>query len=250
MKGDGIEVLHVPGEIAAFARARGAEGRPCVVIDQLRATSTIVTALAHGARRVLAVGTLEEARALKRERPEALLAGERFGTAPEGFDLGNSPLDYTPDRVKDREIVLTTTNGTFALLACAGASRLRAASLLNLDTIAAAVAGAKESRPFVLLCSGSDGKAALEDEVTAGAFLAAAGFPDHPAAAPFRAWGAGPALQARAANGRRLVALGLGDDIAFAARRNHFPIVPEGRIGEIRTAEGAVLAVDIALPPS
>jgi len=245
MSGPKPLLLHVPGEIAAFARRRGAAGRPCVVIDQLRATSTIVTALARGAKRVLAVGAVEAARAVKAERPDALLAGERLGTAPEGFDLGNSPFEYTEERVRGREIVLTTTNGTFALLACAGASSIRPASLLNLGAVARTLAGADD---FVVICSGSDGKAALEDEVTAGAFLTAVGLGGHPAAAPFRAWGAGPELQARAANGRRLVGLGLAKDIVFCAQRDHFPIVPEGRIVEIRTGGGPVPAVEIFLP--
>ncbi|SDT96854.1 2-phosphosulfolactate phosphatase [Verrucomicrobium sp. GAS474] len=245
-------LLHTPGQIAAFARSGAARGRRCIVIDQLRATSTIVTALAHGARRVLAVASLEEARQIKASLPDALLAGERGGLPPEGFDLGNSPRAFTVERVTGRDILLTTTNGTLALLACRGAAAIHPLSLLNLAAVADQIAGHPEL-PLALLCAGTGEGYALEDGLVAAALLALLSldpaFESHPAAAPFRAWGVSAALLRRTANGRNLVRIGLEEDIAFTARRDHFPIVPEGRIGEVGTGDGTVTAVEIT-PPS
>src|SRR5277367_5101325 len=99
----------------------------CDVVDVIRATSTIATALANGAG-VQAIASLDEAFALKAKSPGVLLAGERGGQALPGFDLGNSPEDFTIGRVQGRRIVLTTTNGTQALAACKGARAVITAS--------------------------------------------------------------------------------------------------------------------------
>src|ERR1700728_2869450 len=109
----------------------------CAVIDVIRATSTIVTALARGAAGVQPVASVDVAFALKERNPKALLAGERGGRALPGFDLGNSPEDFTPEHVRGRPVILTTTNGTQALAACDGARAVITASLLNLDAAAA-----------------------------------------------------------------------------------------------------------------
>ena len=240
-------VLHTPAQIADFARSGNAVGHRCLVIDQLRATSTVVTALAHGARRIVAVRTVEEARQIKAARPDALLAGERGGLPPDGFDLGNSPRAFTPEKSGGKEIVLTTTNGTFALLSCRGAAAIHPLSLLNLAAVVAQAQ--RHPEPIALLCSGTGEGYSLEDALVAAAALSALGFHDHPAAAPFRAWGTGNALLLRTANGRNLVRLRLGEDIAFCGRRDHFPIVPEGRIGEIQTDAGPVPIVELTLSP-
>ncbi len=240
-------VLHTPAQIAAFARSGSAVGHRCLVIDQLRATSTVVTALAHGARRIVAVRTVEEARQIKAARPDALLAGERGGLPPDGFDLGNSPRAFTPEKSGGKEIVLTTTNGTFALLSCRGAAAIHPLSLLNL---AAVVDHAKaRPEPIALLCSGTGEGYSLEDALVAAAALSALGFPGHPAAAPFRAWGTGTALLRRTSNGRNLVRLRLEEDIAFCGQPDHFAIVPEGRIGEIQTEDGLVPVVELTRSP-
>ena len=98
-------------------------GATALVIDVLRASTTIVTALANGAASVVPVETVEEARARKAALgPEAILAGERHSDPPEGFDLGNSPLEFTAARVQGLTIVITTSNGTKALTAARGAA--------------------------------------------------------------------------------------------------------------------------------
>lgn len=235
-----LRVLYTPSQIVAFARSGEAAGTTCVVVDQLRATSTIVAALGNGATAVLAAGTVEEARALAASRPGALLAGERGGVPPEGFALGNSPRDFGPERVAGREIVLTTTNGTLALLACRGAGAIHAASFLNLAATLAVLRGERE---VVFLCAGTGPDFALEDALTVGALVEALA-PGHPAAAPWRASLHDlDAVLARTTNGRRLVALGLGDDIAWSARRDAFAIAPRGTVRDFEIDGATIPAV-------
>ncbi|MDE1170632.1 MAG: 2-phosphosulfolactate phosphatase [Verrucomicrobium sp.] len=219
-----LRVIYTPAQIAAF---RPGSEEACAVVDQLRATSTQVTALAAGAASILAVRTVEEARALRQRLPGALLAGERKGIPLEGFDLGNSPREMTAERVAGRTIVHTTTNGTVALLACAGARAIHAASFLNLSAVAAALAGEEE---VALLCAGTEADFSLEDALVVSA-LAERLQPAHPAAALWRAWGADPAaFLRRTVNGRRLQTLGLGEDIGATLPIDRFALVPRGEV--------------------
>lgn len=180
-----IEVLFTPAEFRTL-RERDLNRTVCVVFDVLRATSTFVTALANGAEAIIPVAEISEALSLRRERPEVLLAGERdgvrIGAALSGgveFDLGNSPREFTAAKVAGKTIVATTTNGTRALRACAGAQQLLAGSLLNLSATAQAV---KQRQPHqvLIVCAGTGESAALEDVLAAGALcdLLAAGWPD------------------------------------------------------------------------
>jgi 2-phosphosulfolactate phosphatase len=150
------------------ARGIPLAGVTAIVLDVVRASTTIVAALAGGARAVLPVATPEEARALGRqgEAGPVLVGGERGGAPPPGFDHGNSPAEYTPDRVRGRTVVFTTTNGTRALLAVAGARRIAVGGFVN----AAAVArwAAAEPGDVLLVCAGEKGRFCLEDAVCAG----------------------------------------------------------------------------------
>ncbi|MCL5097419.1 MAG: 2-phosphosulfolactate phosphatase, partial [Candidatus Omnitrophica bacterium] len=123
-----IEALFSPAELDLLER-RDLRRTTCVVFDVLRATSTMLTALANGARAIMPVVEIEEALAIRRRQPEVLLAGERGGlrirsaqTGSVDFDLGNSPREFTRERVCGKAIVMSTTNGTRALRACAGAA--------------------------------------------------------------------------------------------------------------------------------
>ena len=147
----------------------------CVVFDILRATSSMITALANGAEQILPVATIEEALAAKAEHPEALLCGERDGlritaaqTGGTEFDLGNSPREYTADVVAGKTLISTTTNGTRALRACANAEHTLVASFLNLAATADHLRAAVPEN-LVLVCSGTYEEAALEDTLAAGA---------------------------------------------------------------------------------
>lgn len=139
-----------------------------VVIDVFRAATTLTTALAHGCRMVIPVLTPDAARERARDFPPGgiLLGGERGGEPIAGFDLGNSPLEYTTDRVSGKIIIFTTTNGTRALARAAGAAATAVAGLVNVKAIAQWIAD--QGRDLTLLCAGEAGDVSLEDTVCAG----------------------------------------------------------------------------------
>ncbi len=141
-------------------------GADVVVIDCLRASTCIVTALAAGATAVYAFLTVEEAVAFRGRRPEALLGGERGGARIEGFDLGNSPREYTTESVGGREVIMTTTNGTRLLASATRARRIFVAGFVNATVTAAALAGAPGD--VVLACAGTEGYFSVEDALAAG----------------------------------------------------------------------------------
>lgn len=172
-----LEVLLSPAEFAGLEK-RDLRRTTCVVFDVLRATTSMVTALAGGATGIIPVTSIAKALAWRRRRPEILLAGERNGlligsnlTRGKPFDFGNSPREFVPAKVRGSLIVMTTTNGTLALQSCAGAKRVFVGSMLNLTATAHAVL---ESGPSHLLvvCSGTYDQVALEDVIAAGAFCA------------------------------------------------------------------------------
>lgn len=152
-------------------------GAVAVVIDVIRASTTITTALAHGSCGVFPVESVAAARSLLASLPPGTLAGgERKSVRIEGFDLGNSPREYTRERVAGRQIVFTTTNGTAALASCHAAARVMIGSLVNRTAVAAAAqAAARELATSVhLVCAGIDREVADEDLLGAGAILDAA----------------------------------------------------------------------------
>jgi len=136
-----------------------------VVIDVLRATTTLTVALARGAARVVPVAGLELAFAWKAREPGVLLCGERDGFKVPGFDLGNSPAEYGAEAVAGRTLVFASTNGSRAMLACAGCG----VRLLGAFVNASAVVASLEGKAFVRLkCAGKQGSFALEDAACAG----------------------------------------------------------------------------------
>ena len=175
-----IETILSPAELPALAR-RDLRQTACVVFDILRATSTFVTALANGAQEIIPVSEISEALAFKkaesgkRKAENILLAGERDGmkiraaqTGGIDFDLGNSPREFTQERVSGKTIVATTTNGTRALRACAHAQTVLAGAFLNLRATADFI---RQFNPetLLLVCSGTGEEVALEDVLGAGA---------------------------------------------------------------------------------
>jgi 2-phosphosulfolactate phosphatase len=222
-------------------------GGIAVVIDVLRASTTIVTALAHGALGVRPVLTIEEARAEAAGR-NAMLGGERGGRRIDGFDLGNSPLEYGRDRVGGRSIVITTTNGTAALHACADAAEILIGAVVNRSAVAEA---ARElslkhgGRDIHLVCAGTEGAVTEEDLLAAGAILEAALRSDgrdeetidargREALAFFRSTiAAGPTASdaltrafALSIGGRNLIELGMEADLPVSAAIDSLPVVP------------------------
>lgn len=146
-------------------------GRVALAVDVLRATTASVAACDAGCRRLVPVPDAEAAEAMAaRDGADTVLAGERGGEALAGFHLGNSPAEFTADRVGGRTVVLTTTNGTAAMLAASRASAAGLAALTNLT--AAARWALEESRDVSILCAGDNGAFSLEDTVCAGLLAA------------------------------------------------------------------------------
>jgi 2-phosphosulfolactate phosphatase len=169
-----IEVILTPAELSALAK-RDLRDTVCIVFDVLRATSTFVTALHNGAKAIIPVGEISEALTIRQKQPDVLLGGERDGlriraaqTGSIDFDLGNSPREYTPEKVRGKTIVSTTTNGTRALRACAGAKTVLATSFLNL-TAKAEFLKKNQHAQVLLVCAGTRENTALEDVLAAGA---------------------------------------------------------------------------------
>lgn len=218
-----LEICFLPVQWRKLDGAR-LRASACAVIDVIRATSTIVTALAHGASGVRPVASVDEALALKEKYPAVLLAGERGGQALPEFDLDNSPEDFTTGRVEGRRIILTTTNGTQALAACNGARAVVTASLLNLDAVAARLL--KIGPPWIIVCAGRDGEFGMDDAVAAGALAEALGR-EHGLVSLYRS--VRNELEAtllRSGAGRELLRVGLDKDVPFCANLNLFSIVP------------------------
>ena len=159
-----VHVAFTPGEAARVPIA--------IVVDVLRATSTIVQALDGGYRTVYCCAEVEEARALKEELGDAVLGGERGGNPLPGFDLGNSPLEYLSPQAE--EVVITTTNGTRAVVgAAANCDHVLVGSMLNLDAVAATARGRGEDVEVV--CAGLRGGPSEDDAYCAGRIVALLG---------------------------------------------------------------------------
>ncbi|MGM0545582.1 MAG: 2-phosphosulfolactate phosphatase [Bacteroidota bacterium] len=139
-----------------------------VIIDVLRASSTMITALENGAKGVIAVGDMDDASKISHnlDAKSFLMSGEKDGVTIEGYDLGNSPLEHTGEVVKGKTIILNTTNGTKAIKRCSLAEQIIVGSFLNLNAI---VDYLKEHGNEVLLvCAGWRGRLSLEDMLCAG----------------------------------------------------------------------------------
>jgi 2-phosphosulfolactate phosphatase len=171
-----IEVILTPAEFPALA-ARDLSATTCVVFDVLRATSSMLTALNNGAEEIIPVVEIAEALAVKQQKPATMLAGERHGlritreqTGSVDFDFGNSPRDFTPEKVRGQSVAWTTTNGTRALRACAHAEMVLLGGLLNLDALKDVI---EQLRPknLLLICAGTFELPAFEDIFAAGALV-------------------------------------------------------------------------------
>ena len=212
-----------------------------VVVDVLRASSTIVAALKAGCRRVLCTASVERARRLR--APGRLLAGERGCRRIDDFDRGNSPraLDFVPAD----ELVLCTTNGTPAILAAVSlADEVLIGSLLNLSALIEAIPAGKD---VTVVCAGTDGCFALEDAYVAGRIVQRLGAARTDAALAAeqlaRAYADPTEPLARSANGAVLRATQQAADIAFCARESTAAVVPK-----VSTATAEVAVVSVAEP--
>jgi 2-phosphosulfolactate phosphatase len=232
-----------------LAPAGALVGGVAVAVDVLRATTTIVHALAAGCTEVRPVSEVEEARALADGMPagRVVLGGERGGVAPPGFDLGNSPREYTCKKCRDVCVVLTTTNGTKAILRAAEAERVLIAAFVNYSAVCEQLR--HDARPIHIVCAGTAGDVSLEDTLLAGALV------DYLSEelevrlddAARLAWDCfenhGRILHGAlevGKGGANLRALGYDDDIKAAAEVDKFHLVPELRRDPLRVEIGAV----------
>jgi 2-phosphosulfolactate phosphatase len=220
-----VDVAFTPGEAAPAAVG--------VVVDVLRATSTIAQALASGYERVLCCAEIEDARALREQLPDSLLGGERQALRVEGFDVGGSPREFLEARAGT--LILSTTNGTRAILETAQrCERVLLGSILNLS----AVAGAAGGQDVVVVCAGFQGGFALDDAYCAGRIVQRVGGErTHAAtAADLLARAFPTALDGLEA--RTYGPPGLEEDIAYCAQEDRLDVVPvltglEGAAAEI-----------------
>ena len=218
-----------------------ADPKVCVVIDALRATSTLVTMFGRGLAEALVAETVDEARRLAAARPGLLLCGEEGSLPPAGFDYGNSPSEFDRLDLTGRRAVMATTNGTRALARAAACPVVLAGALLNLGAVAEAALREASSAglDIVLLCAGRDygHHFSLEDTFCAGAMaddmLSREGErpkPSNEAVAARRLYrsyrGAASAAFREAEHGASLIDLGLGRDLDFCAQRDRFAVVP------------------------
>jgi 2-phosphosulfolactate phosphatase len=232
-----VDVAFTPAGLAGAEVA----GRTVFVVDVLRASTTIAVALANGSRGIIPVSSIDEAMKLVQtlERREVLLAGERNATRISGFDLGNSPLEMTESTVRGKTLIMTTTNGTRALLATTGAATVYLAAGVNLSVAGARAREALEQhRDLLVICAGREGSFGLDDAYAAGRLLALAlggrrlrkGLNDAALVSLdlARRYGVGwlRPLMASCA-GRDLVSLGFRDDIALAADEDSCPVLPQ-----------------------
>lgn len=195
-----------------------------IVVDVLRASSTVVAALAAGYERVLCADSIDRARRLR--SPGRSLAGERDCRPIEGFDFGNSPGAFAP--VSGGELVLCTTNGTPAIVdAMASAEQVFVGCLLNLDALVAAI---PEGMDVAVVCAGTDGRFALEDAYLAGrlvALLPGARSDAARAAETLAAAYDSPLTPlADSADAEVLRSTGQEADVAYCARESVSPVVP------------------------
>ena len=207
----------------AFTPSEAAAAPVGVVVDVLRATSTIAQALASGWPRVLCAPGIDEARAARDQLGEGLLGGERNAVRIEGFDVGASPREFVEGG--EVPLVFSTTNGTRAILtAAASCDRVYLGSLLNLDAVAAA---ARESGEDVaIVCAGFQGAFALDDAYCAGRIVQLLGG-DRTDAAKAADLVAGAYPNAYdGLTARTYGPPGLEEDIRFCARENVLDVVP------------------------
>jgi len=230
-----LDVFLTAGELA------GADctGRVVAVIDVLRASTTIVTALANGARAVVPFADADElmTRARQFERGDVRLAGERRMLPIEGFDLGNSPAQFTTDAVGGMTVLMTTTNGTRALVGAQGAVDVVVAAYVNLSVVTAMLRTAlRGGTNVVIACAGQDGHYALEDAACAGRYvrmvtrrLSGVAMNDAAHSCALLARNYGDEIGTvflDSAHGRALADAGFREDLALCAAVDAYPIVP------------------------
>jgi 2-phosphosulfolactate phosphatase len=230
-----LDVLFTPAGLTLAE----VHGRTVFVIDILRATTSMCAAMTSGAKAIIPAASTEEALRLAQTigSDDVLLAGERNCVRIDGFQLGNSPLEMTEAAVRGRTLILNTTNGTRALLACQGAAAVYPACAGNLSLAAEKAREALAEGGVLVVCAGRDGAFSLDDAYAAGRLVSAAlggprarrGLNDAARASLdlVRRYGDDwerPLRRSRA--GRELIRLGFAEDVKASARLDAYPTLP------------------------
>ncbi|MGQ9559248.1 MAG: 2-phosphosulfolactate phosphatase [Candidatus Oleimicrobiaceae bacterium] len=236
-----VDLCLVPGELNHCHVLR----RSVVVIDVLRASTTIVTALAHGCRAIIPVEEVEEAKRIAATIGDqhVLLGGERGGVRIEGFALGNSPSEYRTAAVKDSTIVFTTTNGSRLFRMVQNGALVLVGALVNAEAVTRTLAQAGQD--VLLVCAGREGRFSAEDFFCAGLLasrllklsLRKVELSDAAQVAQRFAVGRASAVRVlqRSEHGRFLASIGFADDLLVCAKVDAYQIVPQYAEGVIRT---------------
>jgi 2-phosphosulfolactate phosphatase len=210
-----------------------------VVIDVLRATSVITTAIGNGALEVVPVVEIEEA--IKMKGNNSLLGGERKGLKIEGFDLSNSPLEYSKEKVYGKRIIMTTTNGTRAINKSLMADKIYIGSMLNGKEVAKAVVNDKKD--VAIICAGTYGKFSLDDFICAGKIIYEALNLDKFeledfAATAFAAYRDNKhdviSYVSMASHYKYLLSIGLEEDVKYCFKEDLINVVPQYKDGAIK----------------
>jgi len=231
-----LDVVFTPAGLTSIE----VQGRTVFVIDILRATTAMCAALAHGAKALIPVASPEEALRLAQTigSGDVLLAGEKNCVRIPGFPLGNSPIEMRAPAVRGKTLIVTTTNGTRALLACQGAAAVYPAAAVNLSLAAERAREAIERDDDVLVvCAGRAGAFALDDAYCAGRLLEATlgGRRPHRSLNDAglacldlvrRYGGRWDRPLRRCRGGRELIRLGFREDVLDAARVDAYPVLP------------------------
>lgn len=233
-----LHVAFLPEESGA------SRGRVLIVVDVLRATTSLLVLIERGCAEVVVAPTVDAARRFGRAHPGALTAGEEGGRAPEGFEFGNSPVAFARADVAGRQVVLATTNGTRALHAARDGALVLAGCLRNRAAVAreAADAAAERGSDLSVVCAGREGRFSLDDAYTAGGIVEALLTDPAPrrewvptdaalaAQALYRAQPDAEAVFRITRAGQNVIQIGLEEDLRYSAERDRSAVVP--RVGD------------------
>jgi 2-phosphosulfolactate phosphatase len=221
---DAVSVSHSSGPEALVSAV--AKHHVIVLVDVLRASSTIITALANGASKIIPVPTVEEAREIIYHYPNGFLAGERAAHPPAGFDFGNSPRSFMTDRIRDRPIILTTSNFTRTLGKPPFSATVLVGAFLNIDHVArtARIFSEQLNQPISVISAGSMRGVSMEDDFTSYQIMIRIQDPDGPPGYADIGDLARELLVSR--HGSLLVQAGYEDDIYFCAQPNRYKLTP------------------------
>lgn len=231
-----IDLFFSPAEITE-EKLKGYKA--VVVIDVLRTATTIAMALSNGARDVIPAASVSAATQLSSllSRDDLLLCGERDGKMIDGFHIGNSPADYTRERVRGRRLVLGSTNGTPAIVKSSGAPFLVVCAWVNLPTVVDVLLKQKDRFPLAILCAGKNNRFAIEDAVCGGDLIEKLALRSkqelqlNDAARVSRLLkreygGDIQALLRQCDHGKYLISIGMEPDLALCASSGVLPVVP------------------------